>query len=243
MGIEAGGFELQEADLPGRQGRLLLALLVIRRSHPLTRDALAEHLWPAERPRSWDVALSALVSKLRQRLEALPPSRSAGIRTAFGAHQLFLPADAWVDVECAPNRLDEAEAALRDGDLNGAWVAAHTTWSITRRPFLVGEDTPWAGAFRDRLDGLRIRALNCIADVWSARDELELAESCATEAISIEPLREEGYRRLMEIRVRRGNPAAALETYERCRRLLAAELGARPGAATEALYQRVLAMT
>lgn len=241
VGIDAGGTFTGQRALPGRQGRLLFALLVVHRGHALTREEIADHLWPRERPRSWDGALSALLSKLRPVLNHIQPTGSAVIKTAFGAHQLRLPADVWIDVECAPLRLDEAEAAFRDGDLDGAWVAAHTTWSITSRPFLVGEDSPWVIDVRGRLEKLRMRALSCLADVWIERGELEPARSCAREVIAIDPFREDAYRRLMAIHLRDGNPAAALDVYERCRCLLAEQLGANPGIRTQEVYQQALA--
>ena len=62
----------------------------------------------------------------------------------------------------------------------------------------------------------------------------------AKEAVALEPFRESGYRRLMEIHVAAGNRAEALRVYERCRRLLADELGAFPSPETEAIYRDLL---
>ena len=62
----------------------------------------------------------------------------------------------------------------------------------------------------------------------------------AEEAIALEPFRESGYRRLMEVHIAAGNRAEALRVYERCRRLLADELGAFPSPETEAIYRDLL---
>ena len=51
-----------EADLPGRQGRLLLAFLVANRGRTLTREELVDALWPDGR----DGGLAPLLSKLRR---------------------------------------------------------------------------------------------------------------------------------------------------------------------------------
>src|SRR5680860_1026051 len=55
--------ERREAELPGRQGRLLFAFLVFNRSRVVTRDALVEAVWPTGAPPAADVALAALLSK------------------------------------------------------------------------------------------------------------------------------------------------------------------------------------
>jgi DNA-binding SARP family transcriptional activator len=56
------------------------------------------------------------------------------------------------------------------------------------------------------------------------------------EALRWEPFRESLYRLLMRAHAGAGNRAEALRAYERCRRLLADELGVGPPPETEALY-------
>ena len=58
--------ERVETALPGRQGRLLFAYLVLERARPATREELTEALWQDEEPAAADSALSALLSKLRR---------------------------------------------------------------------------------------------------------------------------------------------------------------------------------
>ncbi len=63
--IEAGGAVVEEAHLPGRQGRLVFAYLVAAQGRPVPRDELAEALWGDVPPATWEKALSLLISKLR----------------------------------------------------------------------------------------------------------------------------------------------------------------------------------
>src|SRR5687768_11934776 len=65
--VELGG-ERIERRLPGRQGPLVLALLVVNRERPVARDELIDALWPASPPSDPDEALSAVPSKVRQAL-------------------------------------------------------------------------------------------------------------------------------------------------------------------------------
>ncbi|MFZ0078511.1 MAG: helix-turn-helix domain-containing protein [Trebonia sp.] len=68
VALEADGLAVQDARLPGRQGRLLFAYLAVERGRPVPRDKLAAALWGEAPPATWDKALTVLVSKLRSLL-------------------------------------------------------------------------------------------------------------------------------------------------------------------------------
>src|SRR5689334_16338486 len=91
VSIEAGEAFLDEPDFPSRQSRLAFVYLVARRGHAVPRDVLADALWPDALPRSWETALSAIVSNLRTLLSRAGLARSEAISHAFGCYQLRLP--------------------------------------------------------------------------------------------------------------------------------------------------------
>jgi DNA-binding SARP family transcriptional activator len=62
----------------------------------------------------------------------------------------------------------------------------------------------------------------------------------AEEAVALEPFRETGYRQLMRAHAAGGNRAEALRAFQRCRALLADELGVDPSPETEAAYLQLL---
>ena len=70
--------------------------------------------------------------------------------------------------------------------------------------------------------------------------ELASAERAAKGLIELAPYRESGYRLLMQVFTARDNIAEALTIYESLRKLLRQELGASPGAATQALHRQLL---
>src|SRR3954463_9375722 len=73
--VEIDGEGLQGA-LPGRQGKLLFAYLVLNRARPVRRDELVGPLWPKNGPPEPAAALpSPPLSRLRK---ALGPGRLEG---------------------------------------------------------------------------------------------------------------------------------------------------------------------
>src|SRR5205814_8316415 len=82
--IECDGRLIDEPQLPARQGRVLFAYLVCHRQRPVTRDALAEALWPDALPGAWETALNALMSKLRAALKQAGPSSGLTVDAVSG---------------------------------------------------------------------------------------------------------------------------------------------------------------
>lgn len=240
IAIEHGDVLVTEARLPGRQGRLAFAMLAAERDRAITKEELAEELWNGDPPRAWEVALRALVSKLRGTLAEAALDGAQALTHAFGCYQLRLPPGSWVDVEAAVDAIHRAETALRDGDLEAANGWALPASQISRRPFLPGEESAWVSRRRARLADVRVRALECRAAVLLERGDPVLAARDAQEVADLEPFRETAYRLLMRAHTAAGNPAEALRVYERCRSALGDELGVAPSPETEAVYLGLL---
>jgi DNA-binding SARP family transcriptional activator/ABC-type branched-subunit amino acid transport system substrate-binding protein len=240
VAVTGDGKLLEDAAFPGRQGRLLFAYLVAEQGRPVPRDELAEALWADSPPPTWDKALAVLVSKLRALLGTCGLDGPSVLTSAFGCYRLELPAKSRVDVIVALDSLREAEAALTAGDLETATSAAARAESVVRESFLPGEDGAWVEGKRRELADVRGRALTVLAEASLRSGEAYEAAKWAEQAIALEPFRETGYRRLMEVHAAAGNRAEALRVYERCRLLLADELGAYPSPETESIYRGLL---
>lgn len=234
-----GTILLDERRWMGRQGRLAFAYLVGEHLRAVPRDELAEELWLDAVPPSWERSLSALISKLRALLASVGVPDVA-LTGSFGHYQLLLPADVWIDVEAASVAIDRAESALRGGKPQEAWGWAQAAYQISRRPFLMGEEGPWATLKRSELREVLVRAHECLSEpsIWHA--EPEYAVKHAREAVAIEPFRETSYQLLMRAHAAVGNRAEALLVYERCRSFLSEELGVPPSPQTEAVYLDIL---
>lgn len=234
--IEQGRTLIRESELPHRQGRLAFAMLVVERTRPISTDELVELLWPDDPPARANLAVSALISKLR-RLLARTGLGADAVARAFNCYQLKLPTDAWVDAEAAMESLHEAEGALRSGNELRAYGPAVVAAAILRRPFMPGEYGNWVEARREKFRAALVRVLDCLVKVHDWNGEPTLAIAAAEEAVALEPYRESGYRNLVALHISAGNRVEARLTYERCQELFARELGTKPSPEIEQLLE------
>jgi DNA-binding SARP family transcriptional activator len=242
----AGGLALRsptgevigERSFAGRQGRRLFVRLAAIHA-PATQDDLADDLWGSAWPSRWDVALRALVSKLRATLRAAGAADAMVARD--GTYELRLPTDAWVDLDAASAAIHAAEHALADGDEATACGWALVARAIASRSLLPGEDADWLEALRRRLEDVRLRALATLGEIWLRRGEPAMAARDAQEAIALDPFRESMHRLLIRAHLASNERAEALGAYRSCRLLFEAELGVLPSPELTALVQPLLA--
>jgi len=230
--------ERVEDRLPGRQGRLLFAFLASRPSRAATRDELLEALWPGGLPSAPEMALSALLSKLRTVL---------GDAALEGRKDLTLnlPPDALIDVESAVNAIHRAEALISGERWTEAAGATLTAYSISERQFLRGESAPWVDDNRRRLEEINLRAVECYTRIGLGVGgaELPVAVQSARGLVARAPYRESGYCLLMRALEGQGNVVEAMRVYEELRIRLRDDLGASPSAEANEIHRRLLAST
>jgi DNA-binding SARP family transcriptional activator len=227
--------EAREGALRGRQGRMLLAYLVLNRHRAVRRDELADVLWAEGIPEGGEAQLAPPLSRLRR---ALGDGRLAG----RGELRLVLAEDAEVDWEVAHAALGRARAALAGGDAAGALAAASEAEAIAAGGLLPELEAPWIDVRRAELGDLRLEALElaAAAGVLAGAGALPDAERAARRAVELAPFRESARAALMEVLAARGNVAEALRAFEDARILLREELGSSPGPALVALHERLL---
>ena len=236
LAVERDGQRL-DALLPGRQGRLLFTYLVVNRHRHIPRDELADALWREPDPAAVDARLNPLLSKLRRVFGADAMDGRSTLRLCLR--------DAWVDLEAATEAVHRAESSVAQQDWLRAWGPALTALFVAERDFLPGEDAPWIGEIRHRLTELRLRALECYAaaGLGLGGTELSGAVRAGRQLTQLAPLRESGYRYLMQALAAQGNLAEALSVYGQLSECLRDQLGVSPSPATRDLYERLLATT
>ena len=221
--VELEGRRIEQA-LPGRQGRLLFAYLVLNRDRPVGRSEVIDAVWSQEPPRDPADALSALLSKVRTAL---------GNRFLEGRSRLtlVLPPQADIDVERAVAAVHQAESACTLSDQ-----------TVAKRTLLGEYEEAWIEGWRRTLDQVLIRALECYAKacLGLGGTELAAAERTARQLVRSVPLHESGYALLMAALEAQGNVAEALVVYEALRQHLRSELGVSPAEPLQSAYRRLL---
>ena len=164
--------------------------------------------------------------------------------TGASALRLCLPG-AWVDLEAAAEAIHRAESAVAQTNWARAWGPALTALFVAERDFLTGEDAPWIDEIRHQLTELRLRAMECYAAAGLGLGGTELAGAvrAGRQHTRLAPLRESGYRYLMQALAAQGNLAEALGVYGQLSEWLRDQLGVSPSPATRELYERLLAAT
>jgi DNA-binding SARP family transcriptional activator len=211
-----GGFGLQSSSAPVELSlgtQRLLAFLALRgRSH---RYVVAGTLWP-EVPEGQ--ALASLRTGVWRTNRTLP-----GLVQADGP-ELELSHKTTID-----SREQEAftTGLLREHREDEEWLDAgiDCLWCSELLP---GWYDDWVVFERERLNQLRLHALERSARVMIRRHRLDVALHLALEAVRAEPLRESATAALMEVYLSEGNVVDALHRYEDYRALLVRELHVEP---------------
>lgn len=224
--------------LPSRVARLLLAYLVLRAGNPQPRSVLADLFWPDTPESRGRRRLSHALWQLQDALAELCPGQLF-IQATQDAVTFVGEGSYWLDVEEFETRLDRVDAAETPGGVVERELRRCV--DLYRGDLLAGHYEPWVATEQQRLEQRYLTALSQLVEVCRAQGNFRDALTFARRVTHLDPLREDGHREVMRLSVLLDQPSQALEQYERCRSVLAEELGTEPAAETVALYERIAA--
>jgi DNA-binding SARP family transcriptional activator len=208
-----GSPRLQRADgslhALERRDAALLALLAL--DGPTHRARAARLLWP-------DLSEKQARSNLRQRLFRL--RQTAQRELVDSTTLLRLLDDVTLDL-AQIHHLIAADPSAAQGELLGNHDYSDND--------LLDE---WAQQVRSRWRTTRLNLLAQVASDLEAKQQIAAALPYAERMVADDPLLEHAHRRLMRLHYLRGDRAAALAAFERCRAGLRSELGAAPNQET-----------
>ncbi|MFI1104375.1 AfsR/SARP family transcriptional regulator [Streptomyces melanogenes] len=230
-----------EVRVGAPQTQAVLATLLLRARTPVPTPELIAAVWGDEAPPGALGSLHTQVSTLRRLLEPGRAPRAA-------ARTLLTTGDAYT-LSVAPEDVDLTVFELRTADARRAWAAARpeqarslfvSALDLWRGMPLAGVPGPYAEAQRTRLEELRLSAVE-------ARWEAEIVLGGHDKAVgplrvlaAEHPWRERVHELLMTALHHCGRRADALDVHAHVRRVLAEELGTRPGPGLDRLQQKIL---
>lgn len=228
-----------QVDL-GPLGQAAFGYLVIERRRKVPHAELAEILWGEALPATWRAALRGVISRLRNELESVGLDGLEVVASRSGNYQLHLPGDPVVDVEALASSIRAAEAAVERGDPVRARALAGHVMQLSEGQFLPGATGDWVEHRRARVQELHVRSLELLSESAALCGDYPVALQSAESAVHLAPLRESAHLRVMMAHASSGNRAEALQAYQRCRQVLADEIGVLPGPQIEAARLRLL---
>ncbi|MEV0387066.1 AfsR/SARP family transcriptional regulator [Nonomuraea sp. NPDC050643] len=221
------------------QQRVALAVLLVHAGRIVSRDQLADAIWGDRPPRTTANTVAAYVMRLRRLLGGhVLVTRERGYELTAGEGD--------VDADVFERSLATARRESQAGRLEVAALRLSRALNLWQGQGAALADVPETPALAARvtyLEQLRLGAeeehARALLDLGRHGEVVEALRRLAEEG----PLRERRWALLMTALARCGRRAEALETYQRARRVLCAELGVEPGPELRRLQGDVLTQT
>ena len=223
-------------DFPGAKPKQLLEILVAERGHTVSKSRLADLLWTGELPRNYLAALESYISVMRQTIEPGVRAKDSVVMTERGGYRLD-DGQTTLDIE-EFDQLVHAAAGLQPVAALECLTAA---LALVRGPVL--EDEPfsdWAEQLRSTYGQKQVQVLIDAGRLSLMSGEAGAALTLAEQAVSLDPLAEAAYQVQMTASYALWRQEDALRAFDRCRTLLADELGVDPMDETVALHLAIL---
>ncbi|RIK38920.1 MAG: hypothetical protein DCC55_19615 [Chloroflexi bacterium] len=249
-----GGFQVKVNGEPitafeSNKVRALLAYLAVEADRPHDRPALAGLLWPDHPETAARTNLRHVLRQLRQTLPDTDPAQPLLLTSSrtlqFNIHSSYtLDVAQFGELLAASERCSHRSLADCPACLDRYTQAA----ALYQGDFLAGlalYDSDlfeeWVEVQRERLRRQALELFFTLATHHEKQGAWEPAQHYAWKQLEVEPWREEAHRQLMRVLAQSGQRSAALSQYERCRSILADELGVEPEQETMALYEQIRA--
>jgi DNA-binding SARP family transcriptional activator len=231
-------FAIDPAAVHAVQG--LLAYLLLHRERLHSREALAGVFWGDRADGKARRCLNTAVWRLRSALEPAGVPRGAYLlSTDAGELGFNCASDHWLDVAVFEQRarqmLARPEEEIQPPDVEGLREGVQ----LCCGELLEGFYDDWALRERERLRLLYLHCLRRLMHVYRQQGAYEDSLACAQQILACDPLREDVHREAMRLYCDLGQRSLAVRQYQRCREILAGELGILPMEETQALYASI----
>jgi DNA-binding SARP family transcriptional activator len=211
-----------------KKARALLAFLAAQNGEAVSRERLADLLWPYQGSEQGRHSLRNCLLELRK---ALGRGAASDLAADFANCRIE---DAIVDV-------DDFERLSRSQDRGELQTAVDLYRGDFLADFYIASEPfqEWLGAARDRALAAICDVLERLIALQDAAGDYEAAIQSGRRLVTLEPLSESGQRALMRAYARGGRRGEALRQYKSCENILQRELSVTPDEETQALARSI----
>jgi DNA-binding SARP family transcriptional activator len=211
--VESAEGPIGGAWLHQRPGQLLKFLLA-ERHRVVSREEIAETIWPGADPRILG-SVRHFVHALRARLEPARADRSpsAFVASVHGGYTLDLE-HVSVDADLFAVHVEEGLAAGHAGDVAGGRRRLEAALALYAGDFLADEPyADWAMDERDRLRRLAADALRALAAIAERQGDLEATAAHMSRLAELDPFDVDVHREVIALCLVRERRSEALRRY------------------------------
>jgi DNA-binding SARP family transcriptional activator/TolB-like protein len=211
-----------------KKARALLAFLAAQNGEAVSRERLADLLWPYQGTEQGRHSLRNCLLELRK---ALGRGAASDLAADFANCRIE---DANVD-------LDDFERLSRSRDPRQLQAAADLYRGDFLADFYIASEPfqEWLAAAQDRALATICDVLERLIALQDATGDYESAIQSGRRLVNLEPLSESGQRALMRAYARGGRRGEALRQYKSCANTLQRELNVTPDEETQALARAI----
>ena len=215
----------------------LLKAVIVSGINGINEEQLTDMLWPDADGDAAHSSFKMALSRLRQLIGNSDAIILTNRQITLDTRHCWV--DAWAFERMAGNA-ERLWSGNNKGHLKNA-EEIEKAFSLYRGGLLPADTGPaWITATRERLQKKYLHIVKELTHNLEKSGSDEKAASCYETALDKIPHAEELYQRLMACYQRLGRYSEAVVVYNRCKEILAAELGVAPSDKTESLYLAIV---
>ncbi len=222
-----------------RKALTLLKRLILNAGNPISRDALAEHLWPGADPKSGANRLHGVLHALRTTIEPFREQRRWIYVCNVGDLYYFnMESPHWIDVYAFRRYAAGAHESERRHRPEEAIRHLEAALDLYRGELFADEPyAAWCELERAEFKHQYMHLTGRLADLLIGAGEVEQGVGWLRRGLLTDPLREDLHQKLIRALIGSGQRHQALRQYQTCLGLLCDELGVDPLPETRRLGQ------
>jgi ATP/maltotriose-dependent transcriptional regulator MalT/DNA-binding SARP family transcriptional activator len=207
-----------------------LFFFILAASRPLTKEEIADILWP-------DIDANQVKLRFKNDLYRLRHALGQDIiqfeNNLYHFNRLM---DYEYDVDSFAFYLEKAQLAV---EMKEKIAHLQKATSFRNGPYLQDIDSTWVWPERERLDRTCMEAFKQLIEIQRRNGDKKASLQTCLEALQIDTCREDIHRLAMQLQFEMGDRLAVIWQYKACRDALKSILDVSPSVETETLYRKL----